>query len=371
MFFNQFHLYNSPGKSYFRIPSAIATKKGTVLLFCNNRLKTVSDNAPEKELVMCRKPLNSKWSEMTALAGKEGFDCGIGSAVYDENTDKILCLFARTATSDEAKALVARGEIATGSFVAESTDDGLTWTERPITVEPNAAGYKGYTHGSSAGVTLRHGKHAGRLLLPARYMRIGGETVENLQNNAFNCTIYSDDHGLTWKTGGAVQAGTGEGTLAELDDGTIYYNSRAYFFDGPRRIAYSYDGGETFTDFKNDEHLVEPVYGNNASLLSLKLNGKSALVFANADFHFLMNPPDDNPLKYVDKQRKRMTVQISWDNGRTWSIKKCLHDHLSAYSSLVYCSANGHFYLFYESGTDRNIYERMTFAEFDLEWLMS
>jgi len=86
------------------------------------------------------------------------------------------------------------------------------------------------------------------LIAPAQFALIANEEIETLQRHHYNCAIYSDDGGRTWHTSEPVQDGTGEGCLAELSDGRIYYNSRAYFLDGWRRIAWSYDGGETFSD---------------------------------------------------------------------------------------------------------------------------
>ena len=117
-------------------------------------------------------------------------------------------------------------------------------------IAPNGDGCCGSTHGASAGITLQYGKKKGRLIAPARFATKPDEELETLQKYHYNCTIYSDDHGQTWQTGGKVQVGTGEGCIAELSDGTIYYNSRAYFLDGKRRIAWSNDGGETFEEFK-------------------------------------------------------------------------------------------------------------------------
>jgi len=94
----------------------------------------------------------------------------------------------------------------------------------------------------------------------------------------------SEDGGKTWQTSGPVQSGTGEGTLAELSDGSIYYNSRSHMsVDHRRRIAWSYDGGAMFVDWRVAEHLFEvgepfyfkygtrPSYGCNAGLVRMPL----------------------------------------------------------------------------------------------------
>lgn len=371
MYFQEKILFGNAGRAHFRIPSAITTKKGTVVLFCNNRLDTSADNAPEKDLVMCRKEVNGEWGDVVTLVTHVGFSCDIGSAVYDAETDKIMCFVGKSIGTDEGRAAAERGEVIPGTYIIESTDDGLTWNERKVDVLPNKFGKVGGTHGSSAGITLKHGPHAGRLLLPARYSYASGEAIPCLQESHHNCAIYSDDHGLTWQTGGEVQVGTGEGTLAELDDGTIYYNSRAYFFDGWRRIAYSHDSGESFEDFQNDPILTEAVFGVNASLLHVNEDGKTMLLFANPDAFEPMENPDDAPWKYMAKQRSNMTVRLSWDEGKTWPVSKVVFPGMAAYSSLTYCPDTKRFFLLYENGVEKHCYERLTIAEFDLEWLLS
>ena len=148
-----------------------------------------------------------------------------------------------------------------GDFMAVSRDEGKTWNHERMIIHSDNAGYVGRSHGASPGVTLCSGSHHGRLLAPARFQHKPGEELHTLQNQHYNCSLYSDDHGKTWQTGGSVQVGTGEGCLTELSDGTIYFNSRAYFLDGRRRIAWSHDGGETFEGFAVDDTLIEPVSG--------------------------------------------------------------------------------------------------------------
>jgi len=69
-------------------------------------------------------------------------------------------------------------------------------------------------------------------------------------------TRHTDDNGKTWHTSGPFPAlGTGEGAVAELSDGRIYYNSRRHWdpagstYDRALRwAAWSTDGGATWKD---------------------------------------------------------------------------------------------------------------------------
>ena len=179
--------------------------------------------------------------------------------------------------------------------------------------------------------------------------------LETLQNHHYNCTIFSDDHGETWQTAGTVQVGTGEGCLAELRDGTIYYNSRAYFLDGKRRIARSYDGGETFGDFAVDETLIEPRGGCSAGMASYPRNlsgGDDIIIFSNP----------------ASPQREKFTVRLSRDGGKTWPVSKVIHEGPAAYSSLT-VSPDGIIFVLFENG-EKNPYEKISLARFSMQWLM-
>ena len=217
-------------------------------------------------------------------------------------------------------------------------------------------GWGGHNHGGGPAMQLKYGEKKGRLVMPARTW---SERVFDLAKYSHNCVMYSDDHGATWKTSGLVQAGTGEACVVETVDGSILLNSRQYHGREQRGLAWSYDGGETFTDFSWDETLVETKGGGcNASMLrySDAITGdKNRILFA--------NPAAPN--------RVKMTVRLSYDECKTWPVSKLIHGGPSAYSSLAVMQ-DGTILCFYERG-DRDkgpsIYQKMTVARFNLEWL--
>ena len=133
-----------------------------------------------------------------------------------------------------------------------------------------------------------------------------------------------------------VLLGTGEGTLAELSNGNIYYNSRSHMsVDHRRRIAWSYDGGQTWRDLGFESDLPDgPRYrgterrGSNynghfgmmCGLLRLPVERHDILIYSNAD----------SP----GHERVRMTVWASFDGGTSWPVKRLVFAGPSAYSSL-------------------------------------
>jgi sialidase-1 len=105
-------------------------------------------------------------------------------------------------------------------------------------------------HMNELGITLRRGKHKGRLLRPSRWY--AGKNARDRWPQHYTNAIFSDDFGKTWQASESFPAfGTGEATLAELSDGRIYYNSRRHWApegENPRRrwTAWSDDGGATW-----------------------------------------------------------------------------------------------------------------------------
>ncbi len=396
MKFNERLIFPSVGVSNYRIPSLITTKKGTVLAFCNDRKGTIDDHAEVASLCLVRKEAGKDWGEVRELCTLGGYHFLIGCAVYDENTDTAFVFGEVLGASvnefgeytpeeiakiraEEAKKAAAEG-VRLGDFLLKSSDDGLTW-ER-LDVEFDKAEFthtdgrtiaaQGRTHGGAHGITLRHGKYAGRLLCPSRIMDIARYTdMAGLRNSVYNNAVYSDDHGQTWHSTTPVQLGTGEGTLIERADGTILYNSRAYFDDEKRYMATSYDGGATYTDFTTDAFLREPPFGCNASFLRVELDDLSsaerALLPTDAeDVTVFVNPLSD--------KRENMSACVSFDGGKTYPVVKSFTPQPCAYSSLDYSSKTSSFYLIYEKGEapDQNPYKLgITAVEFDLEWLLS
>ena len=393
MYENDKLLFASGGRSNYRIPSIVVTNDGTVAAFCNDRKDSVIDHAEEVAVVCARKLPDGTWTEVETLAGVPGWSCMIGSAVYDAETDTLMCTSGRNPvarnefgkyTAEELAAMEKEAEeraaalgIRRGAFLLESTDSGKTWTERPFIVEGRPfvrptdgaeVSLGGSCHGSSHGIQLRHGEHAGRLLCPSRTTVGHYDTWDGLRVCSYNNSVYSDDHGTTWKASAPVQAATGEGTLIECGDGTILYNSRAYHGDQKRYLATSTDGGETFGDFRTDDFLIEEkAIGCNASFLRVEREDlpedAQKLLPANADsVTIFVNPRSE--------KRDTMTACISFDSGAAWTKTKLIWEAACAYSSLAYSPADGHFYLLYERG-ENNPYEHgIAVREFDLAWLM-
>ncbi len=325
-----------------RIPNITVTTDGTVLAF-----------AKSGRMIRRSTDAGKTWSKAVEV----GPDAG-GSAIVDETTGDVMMVRSRS------------------GYLWRSKDQGKTWKREDIKIKPNAAGH-GDPSGaiginascSESGVTLRYGKHKGRLLMPARVVPPKNSNAQETWPYHYNSAIYSDDDGKTWQTSGPVQSGTGEGTLAELSNGNIYYNSRSHMsIDHRRRIAMSYDGGHMWTDWRVCDVLKEvgqpfyfkygtkPSYGCNAGMIRLPLEttgGKDVLLFS----------APDNP----GKSRVKMTVWASFDRGKTWPVNRLVYKGISAYSSLA-ADKKGDIYLLFERG-EKKLYQFVTVVKFNLAWL--
>jgi sialidase-1 len=213
------------------------------------------------------------------------------------------------------------------------------------------------------GITLRHGKHKGRLLRPSRWYAGKNERARWPQH--YTNAIYSADGGKTWQASEPFPAmGTGEATVAELSDGRIYYNSRRHWAEpgaNPRRrwTAFSEDGGATWKDLAICQVLPDGDqirdYGLMAGLVRLPVGGRDILIFSNIE---------------SPKGRHHGTVWASFDGGRTWPIKRLVYEGAFAYSSLAAgrpgTASDGWIYLLFEGGPKGGA----SVARFNLSWIL-
>lgn len=328
----------------YRIPSVVVTKKGTVLAFLEGRKKSLED-VGNNDLLMIRSFDSGKTWTPPQLIADHGEDAIMNPcALVDGKTGTIWLMLTGVRGDTNAKAL-AEGTRWHTVWITRSTDDGASWSKlREITGEIRGkhADMTFYAAGPGNGIQLR----SGRLVFP-NYFRWKGPKRESFAN-----VIYSDDHGKSWVHGNPAGALTNEAQVVELADGSLLYNMRSYHGKNRRAVARSRDGGQSWTEPELDETLVEPVC--QASFLRLTRAGrrsKNRLLFSNP----------------ASTKREKLTVRMSYDEGRTWPVGKALYAGPSGYSSLVVLR-DGMIGCFYENG-DKRYNERLTFARFNLEWL--
>lgn len=317
-----------------RFPNVAVATDGTVLAFWNGVKVRRSEDG------------GKTWSD-EILVG-EGFMGG--GVTVDETTGDILAFVEKEHPPAEIK-------------IYRSTDHGKTWQQQKTVIHPDSKGNAPSMSMNEHGITLLRGKHKGRLIRPSRWY--AGKNERGRWPNHYTNAIYSDDGGATWHTSEQFPAnGTGEATVAELSDGTIYYNSRRHWApegENPRRrwTASSDDGGATWKDLSICQVLPDGDqnrdYGLMGGLIRLPVKGRDVLVYSNIE-----SPAG----------RKNGTVWASFDGGKTWPIKRRVFDGKFAYSSMnagrPSTASEGWIYLMYEGGPK----DGATMARFNLTWLL-
>ncbi len=331
------------GYHTYRIPSLITTRKGTLLAFCEGRKNSRGDSG-DIDLLLKRSFDGGKtWTPFQVVVNQEGDTIGNPCPVVDRKSGTIwLLLTSNPGNATEKEILNSEGEGTRSVWLTHSRDDGASWASPvEITQSVKLADWTWYATGPGNGIQLK----SGRMVIPCDHARKGTKTMHSH-------VVYSDDYGRSWKLGGVVGEGTNECQLVELVDGTLMINMRNYLGLQRRVIATSQDGGLSWSELEPDAALIDPVC--QASFLRFTLKGKagkSRLLFSNP----------------ADIRRVNMTLQLSYDEGKTWPIARQLHEGPAAYSSLAILKDQSIGCL-YERG-ETHPYERITFARFNLEWL--
>lgn len=338
----QFDLYTSGQEGYhtFRIPALAVTTHGTLLAFAEGR-KAGRGDAGEIDLVLKRSVDNGvTWQPLQIVVTEAGMTCGNPCPVVDRDTGVIWLPFCKN-LADGDENLITQGKAPRTVWITHSSDDGVTWVPpHEITAAVKDPSWTWYATGPTHGIQLR----TGRLVIPCDHMV--GKYFDRKRDPYHSHVIYSDDHGASWQIGGIVDIGTNECTVVETADGAVYINCRNYVGEKRRAVAWSHDQGATFTGFRWDDTLVEPIC-------------QASLVRYDQQYILFANP--------ASTAREKLTVRLSADEGQSWPVAKVLHSGPAAYSDLA-VAADMTICCLYEQG-DAHPYERLTLARFDLAWL--
>ncbi|MDZ4287253.1 MAG: sialidase family protein, partial [Prosthecobacter sp.] len=158
-----------------------------------------------------------------------------------------------------------------------------------------------------------------------------------------------------------------ETTAVELADGSVMLNIRSESKAHRRLITTSKDGATNWSTPKFDQALLEPICMGSVVRLSLQgPSDKNRLLFSNPDNLAKEKGKEESG---KNRDRKNVSVKLSYDEGQTWAVSKSVEPGWSAYSDIGVSQA-GTILCFYGRAEKSNFAgDRLTLARFNLEWL--
>ena len=312
----------------FRIPAAVTNRKGAILVFCESRRDNGRDHG-NIDLVMKRSDDGgASWGPTKVLFDDGTHTMGNPCPVLDRRTGTIWLPFSR----DNKQVLLSN-----------STDGGKTWskpTDITRSVLPGEWGWVG--PGPGHGIQLRHGRHAGRLVIPAWS---GIEKDVPFGRRQLSYAFFSDDAGKTWQHGKpATVDQSDECEVVELSDGRLYMNARSRHGKKLRAYCFSSDGGASWSPIAH--HAGMPERSCQGSMVRV---GKRAIVVA--------HPADTG-------SRRVLTVRLSRDEAKSWPVSRVAEVGPAAYSDMT-TNRDGDVLLVYEGDN----YKSIKLVRFNLAWL--
>jgi sialidase-1 len=331
-------------------PSYVVTAKGTMLVFCQGRLKNAGDNEVKVILMNTSRDYGKTWEGVRVLSSpmnhfamspyaspiKSGerisFLTCVGlkvtKAYYDNDFDlmKEKTGIDLTITGKDKAAVLCR---------YYSDDDGASWQLDVLTGDktPLYKNYNGYTPVFLNAIGQVHkinqGPYQGRYILAAPIYAVpdGEKITDNFRNHPSvgSGIIYSENKGETWQMDGMIADYLGnEASAVSINNGKDLFMIRRYMDRrqlhknsiklelipqmGERIAHTSSNGGKTWSQpfLVNISHVR--CHGTQAK-------AKNRLYFS------IPNGIGEKQKKTWDADRVNGTIYFSDDDGKTWRYK--------------------------------------------------
>ncbi|MFE3379902.1 exo-alpha-sialidase [Streptomyces anulatus] len=340
-----------------RIPALAVTNADTVIAMADARISGTGDVGVDDVQIAMRRSTDggATWSTPRIIAHPPTTAEGYGdpSLVVDRTSGKIFAFFAYSPArgvsfwSGPSGSNSATDQASLHIRYVSSTDDGLTWSA-PVDLNPQVknTAWGGLFPSSGHGTQLA----SGRLVQPIVY-RLNG--VSHASN------IYSDDHGVTWKTGSAAATGVNEHKTIQRGSGKVVQNIR-HDGGGNRWYATASDAGGAD---------VASAYGRawNSGLIDPGCNADEISYLRPADVDASGRPLLTGVALQSNvadsSSRDDLTVRVSEDDGATWTDGVRIKAGQAGYSTMAVLN-NGTIGSLYEIGTTGGI----VYSSFTLDW---
>lgn len=348
------------GIALYRIPGIVVATNGTVLVYCEARRNSSSDWADSE--IWLRRSTNGGVSfdapKKIAHSGKRLKRPAIGlihkkGSAGDQTVNNPVAIVDRQTGAIHFLYCVNYERC----FYMRSDDNGLTFSP-PVDITATFDAFRPEYDSRAIATGPGHGLQlkSGRLLVPVWLGGAGHTTA----------TIYSDNRGKSWCRGDIALPSRpewmnpNEAMAVELANGNVMLNVRTSALANRRVVTVSPDGATHWSPGMIDKELVEPVC--MASLVRFSTASqadKNRLLFSNPDS---LESGKDGDAPGSHRLRKNLSVRLSYDEGRTWPVKRVLEPGRSAYSDLAVLG-DGTILCFYEGQ------QALVLARFNLEWL--
>jgi sialidase-1 len=198
-------------------------------------------------------------------------------------------------------------------------------------------------------------------------------TGNHAHRPSVTATIYSDDHGKTWQRGEIAVPDAppyrypNETVAVQFVNGNVMLNARSES-DAHRRIqTISPDGATGWHKPVFNEQLLGPICMGSIIRFSRRPdNDKNRILFANP--HNLERR-DGKAALGKSRDRRNLSVKLSYDEGKTWPVNKSLEPGYSAYSDLAVLP-DGTILCLYERGREADA-ERNKPTSYASRWRVS
>lgn len=364
------------GYEVYRIPGLLVTRSGTLLAYAEAR-KGGSGDWGAIDIVLRRSTDGGKtWSPQRVVAHVAGTKARNPVSPAQNPADPGALTYNNPVAIAGPESGVVHFLFCLEymrAFYMRSVDDGRTFS-KPVEITGafeefrTAYPWKVIATGPGHGIQLQNG----RLIVPV-WMSLG--TGGHAHRPSVASTIYSDDNGTTWRAGEIAVPNTeawvnpSETVAAQLADGRVMLNVRTESMPNRRLVTTSADGATNWSTPRFQDELKEPVcFGSVARLSGAGDGRRNRLLFANPD-NLFVGAVEGKPGQGRD--RRNLSVQLSYDEGASWTVKRVVDAHWSGYAD-INVGKGGLIHVLYERGApgaDRLRIAALTLATFDLGWL--
>eukprot|EP01047_Picozoa_sp_COSAG01_P070437 COSAG01_NODE_10673_length_2107_cov_28.150398_2_plen_562_part_00 len=347
----------------FRVPSAVQTPDGTLVVFFESRIGSCNDQAPKDLTLKFSRDLGATWSPLVLAVGpRKHKACAFDKTSYKSCRDfsarnpfatvtddgDIVLSFSNSTNCPPNQTVLDVGCAINYQLLLRNRSG---WKPSDPIMKVDMGAYEGVLAGPGEGIVL--GRHSANSPHKGRWIGCGATYIGS--KSVVMPVWYSDDDGKSYSfaTGGGLPfKGIGECQAVELSNGSVMVNARNEVGGCPnflnckphhRLFAISDDGGSTFSSPRFAEDLPEPIC--SAGLI----NHRGTLFFSNPD---------------SSSERTLMTLKAS-TNGESWHVDTPIFGGKSAYSVVVPLDA-AHVGVVYERG-ESGAYERVSLGIVTLE----